>query len=72
VGRGIGGQLVSSAVKWFQTKELNRIELSLLAKNETGEIFWKKLGFRVYRLSLFMEISFFLSYGVRSKLFWFK
>jgi len=54
--QGIGGQLVSSAVKWLQTKELNRIELSLLARNEIGEIFWKKLGFRVYRLSLFVEI----------------
>ncbi len=55
--RGIGSQLVYGALKWFQSKQINRIELSLIAKNKEGEAFWKKFGFEKFRISLTKETN---------------
>ncbi len=55
--RGIGSRLVYSALEWFQSKQINRIELSLIAKNKEGETFWKKFGFVTFRISLAREIN---------------
>lgn len=54
--QGFGSQLVLNAMKWFQSKQINRIELSLIARNKEGEAFWKKSGFKTFRLSLSKEI----------------
>ncbi len=54
--QGIGSRLVINAMKWFQSKQVSRIELSLIARNEEGEAFWRKSGFKTFRLSLYKEI----------------
>ncbi len=54
--QGIGSQLVVSATKWFQSKNVGRIELSLVAKNTEGEAFWRKAGYETFRLSLSRDI----------------
>ena len=54
--QGIGSQLVLNAMQWFQSKQVSRIELSLIARNEEGEAFWRKSGFKTFRLSLSKEI----------------
>ncbi|GJQ59127.1 MAG: GNAT family N-acetyltransferase [Candidatus Scalindua sp. AMX11] len=55
--RGIGRQLVNDALKWFQSRKIRRIELSLTAHNKEGELFWKKFGFDTFRISLTKEIN---------------
>ncbi len=55
--KGIGSQLVHSALKWFQARKISRIELSLIAHNREGELFWKKFGFETFRISLTKEIN---------------
>ncbi len=50
--QGIGSQLVINAMKWLQSKRISRIELSLIARNKEGEAFWKKSGFKTFRLSM--------------------
>ncbi len=54
--QGIGSQLVLSAMKWFQSRQISRIELSLVARNKEGEAFWEKSGFKTFRLSLSRDI----------------
>ncbi len=54
--QGIGSQLVSSAMKWFQSKQISRIELSLAVNNKEGETFWEKSGFETFRLSLSKDV----------------
>ncbi len=53
--QGIGSLLVLNAMKWFQSKQVSRVELSLVAMNKEGESFWKKEGFQTFRLSLSKE-----------------
>ena len=54
--QGIGSQLVFSAMKWFQSKKIGRIELSYVTKNKEGEAFWRKFGFEIFRLSLSKDL----------------
>jgi GNAT superfamily N-acetyltransferase len=54
--QGIGKKLVMRAMEWFQWKQSTRIELSLIAKNEGGDAFWRKLGFELFRHALFKDV----------------
>ena len=54
--KGIGSRLVISAMKWFQSKQISRIQLSLVARNKEGEAFWRKSGFDTFRLTLSRDI----------------
>ncbi len=54
--KGIGSQLVISAMKWFQSKQISRIQLSLVARNIESEAFWRKSGFDTFRLTLSRDI----------------
>jgi ribosomal protein S18 acetylase RimI-like enzyme len=54
--QGIGTQLVASASKWFKSRNIRRIEISMASQNTQAKVFWKSLGFKLYRLSLFKEI----------------
>ncbi|MDR4497681.1 MAG: GNAT family N-acetyltransferase [Candidatus Scalindua sp.] len=55
--RGIGSRLVKSALKWFQSKKIQRIELSLIVHNKGGTLFWKRFGFEAFRISLAKEFN---------------
>lgn len=55
--RGIGNLLINGVLKWFQSRKIRRIELSLTAHNKAGETFWKKFGFDTFRISLAKEID---------------
>ncbi len=54
--QGIGSRLVLGAMKWFRSKQISRIELSLFAGNKEGKAFWKKSGFETSRISLSKDI----------------
>lgn len=49
---GIGTRLVAEAMRWFDTQDLKRVELAVLAGNEAGRRFWQKCGFEPFRLGL--------------------
>lgn len=43
---GIGSKLVHKLEEWFNTKEVESIELQVLCHNETGRAFWSKMGYQ--------------------------
>jgi len=49
---GIGRLLADQAMRWFDTQNLVRVELAVLAHNDSGRRFWQELGFKPYRLLL--------------------
>jgi len=49
---GIGRLLVDEAMRWFNLKALERVELAVLAYNEPGRRFWEECGFKPFRLLL--------------------
>ncbi len=54
--QGIGNHLILGAKKWLQSKQVSRIELSLIANNKEGKAFWKKAGFKTFRFLMSKEI----------------
>lgn len=46
--QGIGERMLKRMKLWFKEKSIDRIELSVAARNEIGCSFWKKHGFREY------------------------
>jgi len=55
--RGIGEMMYGEIVKWFQMRNIKRIELGILPGNKPARSFWKKHGFTDYRRTLFVEID---------------
>ena len=54
--QGIGSKLVYNTMEWFRSKQVSRIEISVVTQNKEGEAFWQKLGFETFRLLLSKEI----------------
>ena len=46
--KGVGGEMLSRIRQWFDSRNIDRIELSVAAKNQIGYSFWKKHGFQDY------------------------
>jgi ribosomal protein S18 acetylase RimI-like enzyme len=53
--RGIGELMLDRALEWFSSRNVNRIELSVAAKNQLGYSFWEKHGFQDYQHRLYLE-----------------
>ena len=53
--KGIGEKILSKILEWFQSKNIRRIELSVVVENHAGYSFWKKQGFRDYMHELYLE-----------------
>ena len=49
---GIGERMFDEVLKWYASRGIDEIELSVDAKNEIGKAFWRKHGFEdhMYRL----------------------
>jgi len=54
--RGIGEKMLGEILRWFQSRNIDRVELEVLAKNQVGYSFWKKHGFTDYRHRLYRQI----------------
>ncbi|MFX1510671.1 MAG: GNAT family N-acetyltransferase [Promethearchaeota archaeon] len=52
-GQGIGSQLYSKTLEWFELQNVERIDTSVAAKNPRAQSFWQKKGFtpRIYHIS---------------------
>jgi ribosomal protein S18 acetylase RimI-like enzyme len=54
--KGVGEKMFAEIKKWFQLKDIKRVELGTTAQNKIGNSFWQKQGFTIYRHFLFREI----------------
>lgn len=54
--RGIGEELLSEILKWFKSRNVGRVEIEVLAKNQVAYSFWEKHGFTDYRHRLYRQI----------------
>ena len=54
--RGIGEAMLREILNWFRSRNIDRIELEVLAKNQVSNSFWTKQGFVDYRHRLFKHI----------------
>ncbi|MFH1335479.1 MAG: GNAT family N-acetyltransferase [Candidatus Zixiibacteriota bacterium] len=46
--KGIGEQMLGEILGWFKSRQVDRIELMVLAKNKVAFSFWEKQGFKVF------------------------
>lgn len=53
--KGIGGQMVAKIFEWFESRNIERIELSVAARNQVGYSFWRKQGFKDYAHRLYLD-----------------
>jgi diamine N-acetyltransferase len=54
--RGTGEKLYTEILKWFKAKGVNRVELSVIAKNEAACGFWRKHGYGDFQHTWYREI----------------
>ena len=55
--KGIGEKMFTEIMKWFQSKEINRVEIQTTAQNIAANSFWTKQGFEVYSHTLYRDIK---------------
>ena len=46
--RGIGRALVDAALAWSRSRGVVRVEVRVAARNEAGQVFWRRLGFGAF------------------------
>jgi ribosomal protein S18 acetylase RimI-like enzyme len=54
--RGIGEKMFGEIIKWFCSRNIDRIELEIATKNQVAHSFWKKHGFTDYMRKLYRQI----------------
>jgi GNAT superfamily N-acetyltransferase len=53
---GIGESLFAETLKWFQGHGIKRMEVRVSVHNELSTAFWRKMGFKPYIETLYLEI----------------
>ncbi len=53
--KGIGERMLAKIYEWFESRKIDRIELSVAARNQVGYSFWKKHGFQDYMHDLYLD-----------------
>ncbi|MEM2145759.1 MAG: GNAT family N-acetyltransferase [Candidatus Jordarchaeaceae archaeon] len=53
--KGIGSQMLAKIFEWFESRNMDKIELHVLAENQIGYSFWKKHGFKDYMHVLYLN-----------------
>ena len=53
--KGIGEKMVAQAMKWFRSKEAQRVEVRVAVTNEVSTQFWRKMGFTTYLETMFKQ-----------------
>jgi GNAT superfamily N-acetyltransferase len=54
--KGVGEKMLAEIFKWFRSKGINRVELSVAHGNPLGGPFWKKQGFKDYLHRVYRDI----------------
>jgi len=53
--KGIGERMLGKIYEWFELLNIDKIELTVTAKNQIGYSFWKKHGFQDYTHRLYLD-----------------
>jgi GNAT superfamily N-acetyltransferase len=53
--KGIGVQLFNAAKQWFDSSGVKRVEVRVATSNETALGFWRKLGFKPYMETMYLD-----------------
>jgi ribosomal protein S18 acetylase RimI-like enzyme len=53
--QGIGEQMLDRIFEWFALQDIDRIELSVSARNQAGYSFWRKHGFKDFIHRLYLD-----------------
>ena len=54
--KGVGEQMTAFAMKWFQSRELERVEVRVAVTNEISTQFWRKMGFQPYIEAMYKQV----------------
>jgi GNAT superfamily N-acetyltransferase len=54
--RGIGEKMYAEILNWFHSRNINRIELQVIAKNEAACSFWRKHGYGDFEHTWYRQI----------------
>lgn len=52
--KGLGKQILDKILEWFKSRRIDRIELTVVAKNQIASSFWKKQGFEIFLHRMFL------------------
>jgi ribosomal protein S18 acetylase RimI-like enzyme len=52
--KSLGKQILDKILEWFKSRQIDRIELTVVAKNQIAYSFWKKQGFEVFLHRMFL------------------
>lgn len=50
--KGIGGKMLHTILEWFESHDVDRIEVQVASESEVGYSFWKKHGFKTYKYDM--------------------
>ena len=53
---GIGSKLLNAALDWFRDNDLQRVECAVAVENPVSRGFWKGVGFREIKETLFLDL----------------
>jgi ribosomal protein S18 acetylase RimI-like enzyme len=53
--KNIGEQMLGRIFEWFASQDIDRIELSVSARNRVGYSFWRKHGFKDFAHRLYLD-----------------
>ncbi|MCK9271142.1 MAG: GNAT family N-acetyltransferase [Bacteroidales bacterium] len=53
---GIAREFLTALKKWFESKGIKHVELSVLSNNEIGKKTWAKFGFETYEIKKRLEM----------------
>jgi len=54
--RGVAEKMLGEIIKWFQSRNIERVELEITTKNQVASSFWGKQGFAEYMRKLYRRI----------------
>jgi len=54
--RGVAEKMLGEILKWFQSKNVERVELEITTRNQVAYSFWGKQGFTEYMRKLYRRI----------------
>jgi ribosomal protein S18 acetylase RimI-like enzyme len=54
--RGVGKKIFDEIMKWFYSKNIDRVEVEITTKNQVASSFWEKHGFTDYMRKLYRQI----------------
>jgi len=54
--RGIGEKMYAEILKWFHSKDVDRVELQVIVKNQMAYSFWRKHGYLDFQNTLYRQI----------------